>query len=94
MTATLIVLNAVRILSASALECSLERSFADAFCACGCTDADEWNKRSAFQLVLFFCGCGYADADADTDRRNTSLIGCIGLQARQTVIIEKQSSGP
>ncbi|KAH3872652.1 hypothetical protein DPMN_035872 [Dreissena polymorpha] len=60
MTASFIVLNAVRILSASALECSLELSFVDAYCACGYADADagEWNKRSAFQLVLFF-----ADAD-------------------------------
>ncbi|KAH3727371.1 hypothetical protein DPMN_053306 [Dreissena polymorpha] len=77
MTASLIVLHAVRILSASALECSLERSFSDAYCACGYADADEWNKRSAFQLVLFFCGCGFADADADTDRWNSSLKGQI-----------------
>ena len=54
----LIVLNAVRILSASALECLLERSFADAYCACGYADADEWNKRRAFQLVLYFCRYG------------------------------------
>ncbi|KAH3825273.1 hypothetical protein DPMN_127147 [Dreissena polymorpha] len=54
MTAHLVVINAVRILSASALECSLERTFADSYCACGYADADEWDKRSAFQLVLFF----------------------------------------
>ncbi|KAH3852313.1 hypothetical protein DPMN_094818 [Dreissena polymorpha] len=50
----------------------LTRAF---FCGCGyadvVTDGDEWNKHSAFQLVLFFCG--YADADADTDRWNSSL---------------------
>ena len=47
-----------------AQECSLERSIADAYSR---ADTDEWNKCSAFLLVLFF-------ADADMRLRTDGIV--------------------